>query len=80
MARKIARAPLDYLGAPAMKAWLFAVFFFLYLPLIVLIVFSFNDSRANIVWKGFTLKWYAKAFENDQLREALVNSLLIVPV
>jgi spermidine/putrescine transport system permease protein len=80
MARKIARAPLDYLGAPAMKAWLFAVFFFLYLPLIVLIVFSFNDSRANIVWKGFTLKWYAKAFENDQLREALVNSLLIAGV
>lgn len=80
MARKIARAPLDYLGAPVMKLWLGLVFFFLYLPLMVLIIFSFNDSKANIVWKGFTLKWYAKAFENDQLREALFNSLLIAGV
>ncbi len=77
MAKKPARAPLDYLGTPAMKAWLGAVFFFLYTPLFVLILFSFNDSKANIVWKGFTLKWYVKAFENDQLREALFNSLLI---
>jgi spermidine/putrescine transport system permease protein len=75
--KKPARAPLDYLGAPAMKAWLAGVFIFLYTPLLVLVLFSFNDSKANIVWKGFTFKWYKKAFENDQLREALFNSLLI---
>jgi spermidine/putrescine transport system permease protein len=80
MAQKPARAPLDYLGAPAMKAWLGLVFVFLYTPLFVLMLFSFNDSKANIVWKGFTLKWYVKAFENDQLREALFNSLLIAAV
>jgi spermidine/putrescine transport system permease protein len=80
MAKRPARAPLDYLGAPAMKAWLGGVFLFLYFPLFVLILFSFNDSKANIVWKGFTFKWYAKAFENDQLREALFNSLLIASV
>jgi spermidine/putrescine transport system permease protein len=77
MARKTVRAPLDYLNTPVMKLWLSVVFTFLYLPLLVLIIFSFNDSKANIVWKGFTLKWYAKAFENDDLREALFNSLLI---
>lgn len=77
MAKKIARAPLDYLSAPAMRAWLIGVFVFLYTPLFMLMLFSFNDSKANIVWKGFTLKWYAKAFQNDQLREALFNSLLI---
>jgi spermidine/putrescine transport system permease protein len=77
MARKTARAPLDYLGSPIMKWWLSGVFVFLYTPLLVLILFSFNDSKANIVWKGFTFKWYVKAFENDQLREALFNSLLI---
>jgi spermidine/putrescine transport system permease protein len=77
MAKKIARAPLDYLGMPAMKAWLLGVFVFLYTPLFMLMLFSFNDSKANIVWKGFTFKWYVKAFENDQLREALFNSLLI---
>jgi spermidine/putrescine transport system permease protein len=80
MARKPARAPLDYLGTPMMKVWLGGVFIFLYTPLFILILFSFNDSRANIVWKGFTLKWYQKAFENDQLREALFNSLLIAGV
>jgi spermidine/putrescine transport system permease protein len=77
MVKKSIRAPLDYLGSPAVKAWLIGVFVFLYTPLFVLMLFSFNDSKANIVWKGFTLKWYLKAFENDQLREALFNSLLI---
>lgn len=77
MSKKPPRAPLDYLGAPSMKAWLAAVFIFLYTPLFVLMLFSFNDSKANIVWKGFTFKWYVKAIENDQLREALFNSLLI---
>jgi spermidine/putrescine transport system permease protein len=77
MAKKPARAPLDYLGTPAMKAWLAGVSVFLYTPLFVLMLFSFNDSKANIIWKGFTFKWYIKAFENDQLREALFNSLLI---
>jgi spermidine/putrescine transport system permease protein len=80
MTKRQARAPLDYLGTPAMKAWLGGVFLFLYFPLFVLILYSFNDSKANIVWKGFTFKWYAKAFENDQLREALFNSLLIASV
>jgi spermidine/putrescine transport system permease protein len=80
MAKRPARAPLDYLGTPLMKAWLAGVFVFLYTPLLILMLFSFNDSKANIVWKGFTFKWYIKAFENDQLREALFNSLLIAGI
>lgn len=80
MAKRPARAPLDYLGTPLMKFWLSGVFIFLYTPLLILMLFSFNDSKANIVWKGFTLKWYVKAFENDQLREALFNSLLIAGI
>jgi spermidine/putrescine transport system permease protein len=80
MAKRPARAPLDYLGTPLMKFWLAGVFVFLYTPLLILMLFSFNDSKANIVWKGFTFKWYAKAFDNDQLREALFNSLLIAGI
>jgi spermidine/putrescine transport system permease protein len=80
MAKRPARAPLDYLGTPLMKMWLGGVFVFLYTPLLILMLFSFNDSKANIVWKGFTFKWYIKAFENDQLREALFNSLLIAGI
>jgi spermidine/putrescine transport system permease protein len=43
-------------------------------------VFSFNDSRRNIVWQGFTLKYYEKALNNASLIEAFVNSLTIAAV
>jgi spermidine/putrescine transport system permease protein len=60
-----------------MRAWVGATLLFLYAPLIVLIIFSFNDSRRNVVWRGFTLKYYEKAIDNPQLLEALGNSLTI---
>lgn len=50
---------------------------FLYAPLVVLMIFSFNDSKRNVVWRGFTFKYYDKALGNDVLVEALVNSLTI---
>ena len=50
---------------------------FLYAPLVVLMIFSFNDSKRNVVWRGFTTKYYEKALGNDQLVEALINSLTI---
>ena len=50
---------------------------FLYIPILVLIVYSFNDSRFSTNWQGFTLKWYTKLFENSQLMEAFGNSLII---
>jgi spermidine/putrescine transport system permease protein len=53
-----------------------AAYLFLYLPLIVLAVFSFNRSRFA-VWEGFTLHWYAEAFRNRQMLEAAGNSVLI---
>ena len=51
-------APLDYNKRLWMRSWIGAVTFFLYAPLLVLVVFSFNDSKANVVWRGFTLKYY----------------------
>lgn len=53
------------------------VFLFLYLPIIVLIVFSFNDTKLNILFEGFTLKWYRLLFENRTLLEAFKNTLLV---
>ncbi|MEY3906670.1 MAG: hypothetical protein RIR59_1493 [Pseudomonadota bacterium] len=70
-------APLDYTRRLWMRAWVASTLFFLYAPLLALILFSFNDSRRNIVWRGFTLKYYGKVFENDALVEALINSLTI---
>ncbi len=75
--RRIAIAPLDYTRRLWLRSWVGAVALFLYAPLLFLIAFSFNDSKANIVWKGFTFKYYAKVFHNESLMEALGNSLTI---
>ena len=77
MTRKSPPGPLEYLRRWQMQAWLAAVGIFLYAPLIALMAFSFNDSRRNIVWKGFTLSYYDMAFHDDSLIEAFVNSLTI---
>ena len=69
--------PLEYLRRWPLQAWLAAVGVFLYAPLIALMVFSFNDSRRNIVWQGFTLKYYDMALHNESLVEAFGNSLTI---
>ena len=53
------------------------VFFFLYLPIIILVVFSFNTSRMNIIFEGFTLSWYKTLLSNRDLLEAFVNTMII---
>ncbi|WP_232697993.1 ABC transporter permease [Brevibacillus daliensis] len=53
---------------------------FLYLPIAVLILYSFNDSRINATWEGFTLKWYQSLFQNDRVLEALYNSLTVAVI
>lgn len=70
-------APLEYTRRLWMRAWIAATLFFLYAPLLVLVAFSFNDSKRNIVWRGFTFKYYGKVIENDGLMAALGNSLTI---
>lgn len=72
--------PLEYLRRWPVRAWLVAVTAFLYGPLITLMAFSFNDSRRNIVWRGFTFDWYAKAFADSDLIAAFGNSLTIAAV
>ncbi len=73
-------APLEYNRKWPMRLWLFGVFFFLYAPLIALVAFSFNDSKRNIVWRGFTFKYYEQLFKNDDLMLAFANSLTIALV
>lgn len=59
--------------------WLMAilVYAFLYIPLIIVVVYSFNDSRLNAEWVGFTLDWYDKLFHNEEMLIAARNSLII---
>lgn len=59
---------------------LWVVFIFLFLPIFVLVVFSFNTSRLNIVFEGFTLRWYGELFKNPMLLEALWNTLLVAVI
>lgn len=59
---------------------LFLVFIFLFLPIFVLIVFSFNTSKLNIIFEGFTFFWYLELFKNSLLLEALWNTLLIATI
>jgi spermidine/putrescine transport system permease protein len=53
------------------------VFAFLYLPIIVVIIFSFSDHANVGIWGGFSLRWYERMFQNEQMMRALRNSLQI---
>ena len=56
------------------------VYVFLYLPLAVMVIYSFNASRFSMTWKGATLDWYIKLFGNTGLMQAALHSLLIAVV
>ncbi|MDW7658417.1 MAG: ABC transporter permease [Bacillota bacterium] len=53
------------------------IFTFLYAPVVVLIVFSFNQARSRAVWGGFTLDWYRKLFQNRDIMSALQVTLAV---
>lgn len=53
------------------------VFIFLFLPILILILFSFNTSKLNILFEGFTLRWYRELFKNTMLLEALWNTIKV---
>ncbi|SHH53402.1 spermidine/putrescine transport system permease protein [Clostridium collagenovorans DSM 3089] len=59
------------------RLYAFLVFLFLYAPIIVLIVFSFNDSKSRANWNGFTLKWYIELFKDTSIMKSLYYTLLV---
>lgn len=63
-----------------MVAYSLAILAFLYLPLLILAMYSFNESRINAVWTGFTFNWYEALFQNRRVLEALTNSLFIAVI
>ncbi|NNN04276.1 MAG: putrescine ABC transporter permease PotI, partial [Elusimicrobia bacterium] len=48
---------------------------FLYVPLVVMTIFSFNNAHRNVVWLGFTLKWYARLWKDADLMNAMLTSV-----
>ena len=81
-ARREKPGPFEYSRKLSLRAIFLGVGIFLYAPIIVLIIFSFNNSRrgGNVVWRGFTTDYYGKAFANKELMEAFGNSLTIAVV
>jgi spermidine/putrescine transport system permease protein len=71
------RGILDRIIAPLLVLNALLAYTFLYVPIAVLVLFSFNASRYASTWGGFSLEWYAKLFRNPDLSQALLNSLLI---
>jgi spermidine/putrescine transport system permease protein len=63
-----------------LSAYALAGYAFLFAPIVVLIVFSFNDSRRNFQWRGFTLDWYPRLLANDELLDALFVTLRVAAV
>ena len=63
-----------------LSAFAVAMYGFLFAPIVVLIVFSFNDSRTLFLWKGFTLEWYPRLLGNDDLLGALLITLQVAGV
>lgn len=73
---------------PALKAktkkllgtWSVLVYLFFYIPILVLIVYSFNDSKISTSWNGFTFDWYQKLATNDALIVSIINSLIVASI
>ncbi len=57
--------------------WTVVFFIFLYLPIVVLVFYSFNANRMVMNWGGFGVDWYLKAFQNDDIQKAVWNSLIV---
>lgn len=62
------------------RGYLGLVMAFLYAPIAVLIVFSFNSSKSRALWTGFTLDWYKRMFTNEVILSSLANTLIIAVI
>ncbi len=59
------------------RCYIGLIILFLYAPILVLVMLSFNNSRSRVTWGGFTFDWYQKLFSNGQIMEALVTTLTL---
>ena len=62
---------------PFSKVFMALIIFMFYLPLAVMVIYSFNESRISALWSGFSLTWYKQLFQNADLFEALRNSIVL---
>ena len=68
MSMKNRKLPNIYLGV---------IFIIMYLPIILVVLYSFNESKISSIWEGFSLRWYSELFKDKALFEALINSIVL---
>ena len=62
---------------PGFLSWTFFFFGFLYIPIVILVIYSFNSSKFAMIWTGFSFRWYEKLLTNDDMQQATLNSLYV---
>ena len=62
------------------RTYAFLVYLFLYMPIFLLILFSFNDSRYGGRWQGFTFKWYTELFSDGSIMESLYTTIIVAVI
>src|SRR5437763_616968 len=67
-------------GGWALSGWTVGVLAFLYLPIALLVLYSFNTSRLNVRWEGWTTRWYGEVFRSRELMEAAWHTVVIAAV
>ena len=65
---------------PWLTGFAILIYAFLFAPILVLIIFSFNAEKSNFVWSGFTLDWYPKLFADERITDALIVTLKVALV
>jgi len=60
-----------------LRLYAFLAYAYIYLPILLLVIFSFNQQKLNITWEGFTLRWYGELFRDNDVRLAVQNTLII---
>jgi ABC-type spermidine/putrescine transport system permease subunit II len=71
-----ARRLLDWPGA-LLRSWTFLTFLFLYVPILFVVLYSFNSGRFLLIWRGFGTNWYSAALANGAITSTLTTSLLV---
>ncbi len=59
------------------RVYLALIFLFLYLPIAVLVILSFNNSKSRVFWGGFTLKWYRELFASSMIMDAFRTTIVV---
>ncbi|WP_026884349.1 ABC transporter permease [Clostridium akagii] len=62
------------------RAYVLLIFAFLYVPIAIIVIYSFNATKSNVVFSGITFDWYTALFNDDDVITALINSLTIAAI